>query len=76
MTHFLARDPKAHAEGNAGKNVSDWCANCSAPFMDHTNGACPEPDCEVCGGSKIEEISSGHGTVTEVPCSLCSNDAD
>jgi ABC-type transport system involved in cytochrome bd biosynthesis fused ATPase/permease subunit len=27
--------------------------------------------CEACGGSGIEEIYGGHGTVLELPCSNC-----
>jgi hypothetical protein len=31
----------------------------------------PDPDCACCGGSGVEEIYGGHGTVLELPCSLC-----
>lgn len=27
--------------------------------------------CEICGGSRIEAIYTGHGTVTELNCSAC-----
>lgn len=27
--------------------------------------------CESCGGSRIQEVYGGHGTVLEVPCSDC-----
>lgn len=30
--------------------------------------------CTVCGGSKIEEIYGGHGTVIEQTCSNCNGD--
>ena len=30
-----------------------------------------EQTCEVCHGSKIEEIPTGHGTITEVKCGRC-----
>lgn len=27
--------------------------------------------CQYCGGSKIEEVYAGHGSVMEIPCSEC-----
>ncbi len=35
--------PKEHAQANAGLDVPDRCRYCGYPFMDHTNGKCPEP---------------------------------
>lgn len=39
---FSPRDKREHERGNAGEEVPDYCANCGRPFMDHTNGKCPE----------------------------------
>lgn len=27
--------------------------------------------CSVCGGHGVEEVYGGHGTVLEIPCSVC-----
>lgn len=27
-----------------------------------------DPNCQTCGGSGVEEVYGGHGTVLEVPC--------
>lgn len=46
MSHFRPADEREHRRGNAGYPVSDWCANCGTPFMEHNNGVCPEADDE------------------------------
>lgn len=48
--HFEPRDPKEHEAANAGReyngqksyDLSDYCANCSAPYTQHNNGRCPK----------------------------------
>lgn len=29
------------------------------------------PDCETCGGTRIEEVRAGHGDKKEIPCRDC-----
>ncbi len=43
MSHFAPMFEKEHAQANAGMDVPDRCRYCGYPFMDHTNGKCPEP---------------------------------
>lgn len=31
-----------------------------------------QSNCECCGGTGTEEVDVGHGSIMEVPCSLCS----
>jgi hypothetical protein len=40
--HFRPQDEKEHARGNRGEDVPDYCAGCERPFMEHSNGECPE----------------------------------
>ncbi|WP_424140811.1 hypothetical protein [Roseomonas chloroacetimidivorans] len=35
----------------------------------------PNQQCQRCGGSGIEEVYGGHGTVLELPCSHCQQEA-
>jgi hypothetical protein len=45
-SHFKPAYAKAHARAARGENVQDYCINCGAEFMEHTNGVCPEPEPE------------------------------
>ena len=42
MTYFVPDDKDEHEKGNRGHDVPDYCRNCGWPFMEHTNGKCPE----------------------------------
>lgn len=40
--YFAPVSVAEHAKGTAGHDVPDYCRYCGHPFMDHTNGACPQ----------------------------------
>lgn len=58
--------------------IADWAGYCVYNSGRFTHWApIPEfPVCTVCGGTGIEEVYGGHGTVLEVPCSVCKQELD
>lgn len=44
MSHFRPQNEKEHHAGQRGEDVSDWCANCGAPFLEHENSKCPKDE--------------------------------